>query len=779
MKRGKQEIELAVGLGVLLSLGVLCLGGAVYQNDSGAPARAVRIEFSEPAEITFTNPNFTERTTQGPATVVVLSGGEVPAWGWFSFSWRPTSAHVIRVEWLPVPPGAQQGQSVFPSIDWNSLPYFLEYLSYEGVTFWCHGPKNMNNARYWGRPGYDVRGMKLFLDQNGIAIRLVMGSRAFPEYSYNIRFSKGTETFHVNVYPRHHRIGFAYSDGQTWHDLGSAPSTRLLIGERSLTVLLYAADLPEPFAPTDLASWMIQLHLQYSDEWFAFPGSLSYEGYRAALNFQRTDCQVFKGNRELSIPNPENTDEVVQSIYELTRTSRPRTGAGPFTIPVYLSVPYLTPITDVFEVALDGQPPVAMSRVDSVNLVGIAEVQDLPRIFDVEVRRNGEVIHRIPDYPLRNAYEAITAGIASLEGVESCAPMPREFVRAAALTDIWGSYLYGAADEWRRVHLRNYFASTCDRLVEDGFTDVYVTSFLSYYQIQPMPVLDRMSERDSPGACVIREPDLRKLVETAHERGLRFHLMYNAYAPGEVGMGYLWQARKSEAWITSILDQYKQIIVEEAEMAERCGVDAIVLYWQHGAVTYEGQEAIWTSRWREIIHEVRKVFSGQIEFNLATGADIRNVVEGRIPLDIYSGVDSFLYSQWNPHLTSYRDSVEEIYRYFKTWLAELTQFKTLVQRPIILEVSFQSYDGYLVHGWFDAAIGKVGPNGPDFFEQARAYEALLQALRRTTVIDGIISYKYHWDDPFGPDLGVPALARMDLEGSIRNKPAEAVVKKWF
>lgn len=244
-------------------------------------------------------------------------------------------------------------------------------------------------------------------------------------------------------------------------------------------------------------------------------------------------------------------------------------------------------------------------------------------------------------------------------------------------------------------------------------------------------------------------------------------------------MGYLWQARKSEAWITSILDQYKQIIVEEAEMAERCGVDAIVLYWQHGVVTYEGQEAIWTSRWREIIHEVRKVFSGQIEFNLATGADIRNVVEGRIPLDIYSGVDSFLYSQWNPHLTSYRDSVEEIYRYFETWLAQLTRFKTLVQRPIILEVSFQSYDGYLVHGWFDAAIGKVGPNGPDFFEQARAYEALLQALRRTTVIDGIISYKYHWDDPFGPDLGVPALARMDLEGSIRNKPAEAVVKKWF
>jgi len=86
MKRGKQGIALAVGLWVLLSPGVLCLGGAVYQNDSGAPARAVRIEFSEPAEITFTNPNFTERTTQGPATVVVLSGGEVPAWGWFSFS---------------------------------------------------------------------------------------------------------------------------------------------------------------------------------------------------------------------------------------------------------------------------------------------------------------------------------------------------------------------------------------------------------------------------------------------------------------------------------------------------------------------------------------------------------------------------------------------------------------------------------------------------------------------------------------------------------------------
>jgi len=92
----------SLGLVAVLVVGLAgtVLAGAMYQNNSGAVARAVRIEFSEPAEITSMYPSFPQRDPQGASSVIVLSGGEVPAGGWFSFSWRPADARVLSVAWL-------------------------------------------------------------------------------------------------------------------------------------------------------------------------------------------------------------------------------------------------------------------------------------------------------------------------------------------------------------------------------------------------------------------------------------------------------------------------------------------------------------------------------------------------------------------------------------------------------------------------------------------------------------------------------------------------------
>ncbi|MEW6217125.1 MAG: hypothetical protein AB1543_05535, partial [Candidatus Bipolaricaulota bacterium] len=71
-----------VAVAVLVAgLAGTCLAGAMYRNDSGAVARAIRIEFSEPAEITSMWPSFPQHDPQGPTTVVVLSGGELAAGG--------------------------------------------------------------------------------------------------------------------------------------------------------------------------------------------------------------------------------------------------------------------------------------------------------------------------------------------------------------------------------------------------------------------------------------------------------------------------------------------------------------------------------------------------------------------------------------------------------------------------------------------------------------------------------------------------------------------------
>ncbi len=38
--------------------------------------------------------------------MIVLSGGEVAAGGWFSFTWRPDSARVVKIDWLANPPSS-------------------------------------------------------------------------------------------------------------------------------------------------------------------------------------------------------------------------------------------------------------------------------------------------------------------------------------------------------------------------------------------------------------------------------------------------------------------------------------------------------------------------------------------------------------------------------------------------------------------------------------------------------------------------------------------------
>lgn len=104
MNRGNWGVLVAVVL--VVGMAGACLAGAMYRNDSGAVARAVRIEFSEPAEVTSMYPSFPQRDPQGPATVIVLSGGEIASGGWFSFTWRPDSARVVKIDWFASPPSS-------------------------------------------------------------------------------------------------------------------------------------------------------------------------------------------------------------------------------------------------------------------------------------------------------------------------------------------------------------------------------------------------------------------------------------------------------------------------------------------------------------------------------------------------------------------------------------------------------------------------------------------------------------------------------------------------
>ena len=67
---------------------------------------------------------------------------------------------------------------------------------------------------------------------------------------------------------------------------------------------------------------------------------------------------------------------------------------------------------------------------------------------------------------------------------------------------------------------------------------------------------------------------------------------------------------------------------------------------------------------------------------------------------------------------------------------------------------------------------------PDFSIQAIAYEALLESIKevhnKDMKIEAVDTYGYWFTDVMLPKNSQPQIAQ-----SIRNKPAESIVKEWY
>jgi len=108
--------------------------------------------------------------------------------------------------------------------------------------------------------------------------------------------------------------------------------------------------------------------------------------------------------------------------------------------------------------------------------------------------------------------------------------------------------------------------------------------------------------------------------------------------------------------------------------------------------------------------------------------------------------------------------------------AEFAQYR----KPIFLIVAESSYDGTTSGKpgmeWGDYKEALANGYQENWQEQADSYEGFFEALAGRTFFAGVGSSFYWWDDLMAPKyMGT----LNNMEASIRNKPAEAVWKKWF
>jgi hypothetical protein len=367
-------------------------------------------------------------------------------------------------------------------------------------------------------------------------------------------------------------------------------------------------------------------------------------------------------------------------------------------IPVYVSADLESVSSSVFKLEIQDGETITMAGLSTTTLIGWVPILQIPGEVTVRVLKDNLPATEWATIHIENSFQAMTIGLPDAPRLAD------DFVRAAGLNDLWGTYIYGVAGE-SVSHLRDFFEPTCARLADAGFEDVYVTSFLEWQSILPVPEM-RLSLPGGIGG--ISEEEMQALASTAHSFGLRLHVMYNAvsHLPDS---SHLSSGRCTRSWLQQLFDSYGAIMLREAEKAEASSVDSLVLNWQDASVNCGSHTQLWDELWSHLAESVREAFSGTLEFNVANTQDIYDSARLR---KTAQAVDSMLVSQWSGYLQWWFGehwphsprSVGAAEAALRDWLRVVGDFKRAVKAPVTLVLMFLSSDTYIQDGWCDAIM---------------------------------------------------------------------------
>jgi hypothetical protein len=249
------------------------------------------------------------------------------------------------------------------------------------------------------------------------------------------------------------------------------------------------------------------------------------------------------------------------------------------------------------------------------------------------------------------------------------------------------------------------------------------------------------------------------------------------------------------------LDAYHVFIVNQAKFAQSIGIAGIGVDWAYPVINkihtrlpqYDPAfRTMWLNEMYLIIDDIKSVFSGKL---------IIGSVETAIDSKIADKVDAMalaphfgplaVTSAENNNLTvdllkgKYASEIQRMYTDISSQLNGAP-----VNLPVIWNLQAQSKNDYYVTAWTESVFCVVfGGNScvqktytTDFSVQAIGYEAMLRAVNEQTYFKNNtvnIDAGYWLTDDLTPRLSEAQPGFPNLHQSVRNKPAEAIVKYWF
>jgi len=251
------------------------------------------------------------------------------------------------------------------------------------------------------------------------------------------------------------------------------------------------------------------------------------------------------------------------------------------------------------------------------------------------------------------------------------------------------------------------------------------------------------SENDEGVIHALQEAKDRKLFTI-----LKPHVWMGDSWPGEVEM------RSAADW-ELFFQHYRRWIFHYAVMAEMYRADALCIGVEFSKATL-GQEA----NWRELISDIRKIYSGNLTYAANWGDEFEQIGFWD-QLDLI-GLNCYYPLSNNPAATD-----SELTEGFEQVLKKVERVKSKFNKPVVFtEIGFRSIEAPWMQPHADA--------GEKLFNeehQARAYNAVFEAMKANPVVDGVLWWKW----PTNPGFQM----EQDRRFVPASKQAEDIIELQF
>jgi hypothetical protein len=371
-------------------------------------------------------------------------------------------------------------------------------------------------------------------------------------------------------------------------------------------------------------------------------------------------------------------------------------------------------------------------------------------------------------------------------------PLPSTIARVAGMKDVWGkpnkqgyefapNFIPGCANDVRAV-----FQKTLVRLKQLNIDTIVMVPWTFFDGSKEVWRIETPEETLS---STIGDVDLRWVVAEAKRNNIKTWISMQIQGalktPNNNGSSEFYLS--TEATPERVLKSYDALdrfLLERGRFYEEIGVDGVVMggwYW----AGFEGilDSPTYIARTRQKIEKLKTHFKGKVIYS-ASEAVGRNAGLAAL-IDVYS------FGVFNP-FTEKDAATVTVQQMKQEYAQQAANMKTWAgDKPVLWTIGAPSRSDYFSSGYLEETFctAGFGLDGSSFSNkciqrdkkvdlalQAMIYEANFQALseQRGLNLYGVTTQDYWMDGNLMPNVTFP-----NLGFSVRGKPAEYIVYRWF